>query len=182
MLLRFRRHRERLATIERLYGAIVAQARTPAFYLALGVPDTVEGRFDLIVLHVHLLFRRLSGQGADMKALGQGVFDRFVTDMDDSLREMGTGDLAVPKKMRAMGEAFYGRAEAYDKALAAAGDDALATTLARNVYAGSSQTEPVARRLAQYVRRADASLAGQRNEDLGRGVVRFPSPAETDRD
>jgi cytochrome b pre-mRNA-processing protein 3 len=182
MLLRFRRRRERLATIERLYGAIVAQARTPAFYLALGVPDTAEGRFDLVVLHVHLLFRRLSGQGAEMQALGQGIFDRFVTDMDDSLREMGTGDLAVPKRMRAMGEAFYGRAEAYDQALAASRDDALAAALGRNVYASSSQAEPFARRLAHYVRRADASLAGQRGEDIARGVVRFPSPAETNGD
>ena len=113
----------------------------PAFYLALGVPDTAEGRFDLIVLHVHLLFRRLSGQGAEMQAIGQGVFDRFVTDMDDSLREMGTGDLAVPKRMRVMGEAFYGRAEAYDAALSAQGDDALTAALARNVYGGIPQAE-----------------------------------------
>ena len=154
----------------------------PAFYLALAVPDTAEGRFDLIVLHVHLLFRRLSGQGVEMQAIGQGVFDRFVTDMDDSLREMGTGDLAVPKRMRAMGEAFYGRAEAYDAALSAAGDDALTAALARNVYGGVPQTESSARRLAVYVRQADAILAGQKREDLARGIVRFPTPTETDGD
>jgi cytochrome b pre-mRNA-processing protein 3 len=182
MLLRFRRRRERRETIERLYGAIVAQARMPAFYLALGVPDTAEGRFDLIVLHVHLLFRRLSGQGVEMQAIGQGVFDRFVTDMDDSLREMGTGDLAVPKRMRVMGEAFYGRAEAYDAALSAQGDDALTAALARNVYGGIAQAESSARRLAHYVRRADANLAGQKREEIARGIVQFPSPTETEGD
>lgn len=182
MLLRFRRRRERRETIERLYGAIVAQARMPAFYLALGVPDTAEGRFDLIVLHVHLVFRRLSGQGVEMQAIGQGVFDRFVTDMDDSLREMGTGDLAVPKRMRVMGEAFYGRAEAYDAALSAQGDDALTAALARNVYGGIPQAESSARRLAHYVRRADANLAGQKREEIARGIVQFPSPTETDGD
>ena len=154
----------------------------PAFYLGLGVPDTVEGRFDLIVLHVHLLFRRLSGQGAEMQAIGQGVFDRFVTDMDDSLREMGTGDLAVPKRMRAMGEAFYGRAEAYEAALALQGDQALAAALKRNVYVGAADADRMAVKLAQYVRRADASLAAQRVEDIARGIVRLPSPTETNGD
>jgi cytochrome b pre-mRNA-processing protein 3 len=177
-----RRRRERRETIERLYGAIVAQARMPAFYLALGVPDTVEGRFDLIVLHVHLLFRRLTGQSAEMQAVGQGVFDRFVTDMDDSLREMGTGDLAVPKRMRAMGEAFYGRAEAYDAALSAQEDDPLAGALARNVYASTPQQAPSARRLANYARRVEANLAGQKLDDIARGVVHIPSPTEAERD
>ena len=182
MLLRFRRRRERQQTIERLYGVIVAQARMPAFYLGLGVPDTVEGRFDLIVLHVHLLFRRMSRQGAEMQAIGQGVFDRFVTDMDDSLREMGTGDLAVPKRMRAMGEAFYGRAEAYEAGLALQGDAALAAALKRNVYVGATDADRMAVKLAHYVRRADATLAAQRVEDIARGIVRFPSPTEMNGD
>jgi cytochrome b pre-mRNA-processing protein 3 len=176
MLFRTRRRRLQHETIERLYGAIVAQARLPDFYEELAVPDTVAGRFDLIVLHVHLLFRRLAGEGADEQAMGQGVFDRFVADMDDSLREMGTGDLAVPKRVRVMGEAFYGRAATYEAALAVTEDDALAGALSRNVYGGDAEIS--AQRLARYVRRAAASLAGQSASDIARGVVRFPAPAE----
>jgi cytochrome b pre-mRNA-processing protein 3 len=176
MLFRIRRRRLQHETIERLYGAIVAQARLPDFYEELAVPDTVAGRFDLIVLHVHLLFRRLAGEGADEQVVGQGVFDRFVADMDDSLREMGTGDLAVPKRVRVMGEAFYGRAETYEAALAATEDDALVGALSRNVYGGGAERS--AQMLARYVRRAAASLAGQSASDIARGEVRFPAPAE----
>jgi cytochrome b pre-mRNA-processing protein 3 len=174
MLFGFRRRRQQREIIERLYGAIVAQARRPDFYEELGVPDTVEGRFDLIVLHVHLLFRRLTGKGSSEQAVGQGVFDRFVADMDDSLREMGTGDLAVPKRVRAMGEAFYGRAETYESALAATKDDALVAALSRNVYGGGAEIS--AQRLARYVRKAALSLAGQNASDISRGEVRFPTP------
>jgi cytochrome b pre-mRNA-processing protein 3 len=121
-------------TIDALYGAIVAQARHPAFYLGFEVPDTAEGRFDMIVLHLALLCRRLgreSGSGTapghvSSQVLSQGVFDMFCRDMDHNLREMGVGDLTVPKKMQKLAEAFYGRLEVYERALAAAGDEELA--------------------------------------------------------
>jgi cytochrome b pre-mRNA-processing protein 3 len=177
MLLPLRRRRERQETIERLYGAIVAQARLPAFYVSLGVPDTVEGRFDLLVLHVYLLFRRLAQGDAGARATGQRVFDTFVADMDGSLREMGTGDLAVPRRMRAMGEAFYGRAEAYDAALATGGEDAIAAALSRNVYGDGGNAE-AARKLARYVRRAASELASQDVAGIINGVIHFPQPEE----
>ena len=105
-------------TIEGIYGMIVTQAREPLFYRDLGVPDTVNGRFDMLVLHLWMVLRRLKpiegGSG-----LSQALFDRFCDDMDANLREMGVGDLTVPKRMQAFGEAFYGRAAAYDLALAA---------------------------------------------------------------
>ena len=105
-------------TIEAIYGMIVTQAREPLFYRDFGVPDTVNGRFDLLVLHLWMVLRRLKpiegGAG-----LAQTLFDRFCDDMDANLREMGVGDLTVPKRMQAFGEAFYGRAAAYDLALAA---------------------------------------------------------------
>jgi cytochrome b pre-mRNA-processing protein 3 len=161
MLFNLRRRRERRETIDRLYGAIVAQARLPLFYARLNVPDTVEGRFDLLVLHVYLLFRRLAGEDEETRAIAQGVFDRFIADLDDSLREMGTGDLAVPKRMRSMGEAFYGRATAYDAALRSDDDAALAGALLRNVYSGEPLAEDAARALATYVRDAAARLGTQ---------------------
>jgi cytochrome b pre-mRNA-processing protein 3 len=175
----FRRpHRERQRTIDRLYGVIVAHARLPIFYIALAVPDTVEGRFDMLVLHVHLVYRRLAGTAEDGRAFGQDLFDHFLRDMDANLREIGIGDLAVPKRMRSMGEAFYGRAAAYDAALARPDDDALADTLLRNIYAGSQQSARAARQLAHYVRQAIAALDAQDPASLFRGEVILPRPAE----
>src|SRR5262245_62311516 len=91
-------------TIEIIYGMIVTQAREPMFYRDLGVPDTVGGRFDLLLMHLWLVLQRLKSAEAGSD-LSQFLFDRFCTDMDDNLREMGVGDLAVPKRMQAFGEA-----------------------------------------------------------------------------
>lgn len=178
MFLSSSRRRERQETIDRLYGAIVAQARLPGFYLALAVPDTVEGRFDLIVLHVHLLFRRLAAESDTHRAVGQAVFDRFIEDMDASLRELGVGDLAVPKRMRAMAEAFYGRAEAYETALAAPEDEALRGALLRNIYSNDDTRKEAAARLARYVRRAAQAMAAQAALEIVRSEPKFPSPVE----
>ena len=123
--------------IASLYGTIVAQARVPAFYHRYGVPDTVNGRLEMIMLHAVLFLRRLESEAAPARALGQELFDRFCRDMDESMREMGVGDLAVPRKMRRIGEAFYGRQAAYRAALAAPGDEPLVATLQRNVFAGT---------------------------------------------
>lgn len=147
-----------------LYGAIVAQARHPAFYDAYGVADTVDGRFDLLLLH---LFLYLRGPARPSKDLSQAVFDRFCRDMDHSLREMGVGDLAVPSRMRKIGEAFYGRMQAYDAAVARGDDDALTSALTRNIF---GQEAPAAARLARYVRDA---LAGQGGDPLR---PQFPQP------
>jgi cytochrome b pre-mRNA-processing protein 3 len=170
--------RKREETIDRLYGAIVAHARLPVFYRALAVPDTIEGRFDLLVLHVHLLFRRLAGANDAQRAAGQAVFDRFILDMDDSLRELGVGDLTVPKLMRSMGEAFYGRAAVYDAAIAESGDQALGAALMRNIYSNDANAEKRALRLAGYVRRAIVTLAVQDAATIVAGDVKFPLPEE----
>jgi cytochrome b pre-mRNA-processing protein 3 len=172
------RRRKREETIDRLYGVIVAHARLPVFYRTLAVPDTIEGRFDLLVLHVHLLFRRLAHADETIRSVGQSVFDRFIEDMDDSLRELGVGDLTVPKRMRAMGVAFYGRAAVYDAALGEPGDDALAAALMRNVYGNNSGAETNVQRLARYVRKAASALAAQDASTIASGVVEFPTPEE----
>jgi cytochrome b pre-mRNA-processing protein 3 len=103
------------------------------------------------------------------------VFDCFVGDMDASLREIGIGDLAVPKRMRAMGEAFYGRAAVYDEALAQADNTPLVSALRRNVYAG--QAAAGVARLAHYVRNAIGALAAQSADAIAEGRIEFPSPA-----
>jgi cytochrome b pre-mRNA-processing protein 3 len=161
-------------TIGALYGAIVAQARHPTFYLDYGVPDTVNGRFDMIVLHTVLLLRRLAREPAATRALGQQVFDRFCRDMDHNLREIGFGDLAVPKEMQRMAAAFYGRSKVYEATLADDDDRALAEALARNVH-GAADPEAAAQ-LATYVREAARQLAALDGAALARGEVTFPSP------
>src|SRR5581483_5982608 len=141
-------------TIKAIYGMIVTQAREPIFYRDLGVPDTVNGRFDLLLLHLWLLLRRLR-VAQDGAELSQALFDRFCEDMDDNLREMGVGDQTVPKRMRAFGEAFYGRVQAYDQAIEA-GIEALAQAICKNILNGSGLDQ--ARRLAAYASAADADL------------------------
>jgi cytochrome b pre-mRNA-processing protein 3 len=159
-------------TIEAIYGMIVTQAREPSFYRDFAVPDTVNGRFDLLLLHLWLVLRRLkSAEGGT--ALSQGLFDHFCNDMDDNLREMGVSDLKVPKRMRAFGEAFYGRAAAYDMALTE-GQEALAQAICRNILNGENVEK--ARRLAAYVEAAMATLDGIDEAALMSGSARFPLP------
>jgi cytochrome b pre-mRNA-processing protein 3 len=163
-------------SIALLYGVIVAQARAPAFYQSYGVPDTVNGRFEMIVLHLVLLLQRLELRQDPVRDIGQGVFDRFCHDMDANLREMGVGDLSVPRKMRGLGEAFYGRQQVYLAALALPEPGPLAAALARNVY-GAADAHAAAARLATYVCLAVDQLAVQDTAALRRGQVVFPDPA-----
>lgn len=168
----------------RLYDELVAAARRPFLYGAEGAPDTVDGRFDMIVLHAVLLMRRMREGGEEGRALAQLVFDHMFHDMDGALREMGTGDLSVGKKIRAMGEAFYGRAKAYDEALEAGDEEALAVAISRNLSedvtgeGAESRSLGVGRRIAAYARAADRLLSDQDPASLASGAgVRFPSAA-----
>jgi cytochrome b pre-mRNA-processing protein 3 len=163
-------------SIASLYGMIVAQARMPAFYRNYGVPDTVDGRFEMVVLHTVLVLGRLDTEAEPVRQLGQALFDRFCRDMDDSLREMGVGDLGVPREMRRMGEAFYGRKGAYDAALAGPADGPLAETLARNIFGSSSGPVAGATRIASYMRAVVRALAEQEISGLVRGEIVFPDP------
>jgi cytochrome b pre-mRNA-processing protein 3 len=160
-------------TIEAIYGMIVAQAREPLFYARLGVPDTVNGRFDMVLLHLWLVLRRLRPAPA-AAAQCQALFDQFCGDMDGNLREMGVGDLTVPKRMHKFGEAFYGRNAAYDAALDAGGE-ALAQALCKNILDGRDIEQ--ARRLAAYAKLVIAVLAGLDDTAVCNGAWRFPSPA-----
>lgn len=175
ILPRFRRNPND-ATIAALYGAIVAQARLPAFYGALAVPDTALGRFDMVVLHAILVVRRLNAS-VPTQPLAQGLFDTFCRDMDDNLREMGVTDIGVPRKMRQLAEAFYGRARAYEAALAEGDDAVLAAALTRNVYAGAG-TPVAAGALASYVRAAAGTLDREDDAALRRGEAQFPAADE----
>ena len=175
MILPLFRRSARSDTISALYGTIVAQARLPCFYRDYAVADTVNGRFDLVVLHLGLVLGRLEDAG--LRELGQGLFDRFCQDMDHNLREMGVGDLSVPKQMQHIGEAFYGRTQAYRAALAADDRELLAEALVRNIYDGAPASQAAARRLAAYMREAVRGLNGQTPAALGGGALHLPDPA-----
>lgn len=142
-----------------LYAAIVAQSRQKRFYADWGVPDTVTGRFDMISLHLALLFRRLRGETGPARDFSQAVFDLFFKDMDRSLREMGAGDLAVPKKIQKMGSMFYGLLASLDAALTAGDAAAVEAVLARNVYGAPGI--PGAAALAGYLLAESGRLAAQ---------------------
>jgi cytochrome b pre-mRNA-processing protein 3 len=172
--------------IRALYGAIVTQARSPFFYTLYEVEDTVEDRFELIVLHLVLLLRRFGGQQGEKvgtrrtvdRAVGQPLFDAFCGDLDDNLREMGIGDLAVPRRMRRFAEAFYGRQAAYSAAFAAAADAReLERALARNIF-GMINVDDRAMRLARYARAAAAQLDGKTEDRLLAGHALFPGPED----
>lgn len=157
----------------RLYTSAAAQARQPAFYAAMGAPDTVEGRFELYTLHVALVLRRLKGQGGQAAETAQAVFDAYVRGLDDALREMGVGDLSVGKKMRKLGEAFYGRVRRYDEALTVLPDRApLEAMLARTVLMGEAGGVQA---VADYAVRAMDMLEGQALGDLLEGDAQWPT-------
>jgi cytochrome b pre-mRNA-processing protein 3 len=158
-----------------LYGASVAAARNPYLFTALGVPDTLDGRFDIIALHVFLLIQRLKREPEPGPILAQAVFDAMFLDMDINLREMGVGDLSVGKRNRAMWEAFHGRSVAY----AAAWDDkvALAAALARNFWRGGEPPAGAVAALGRLAWAQAACLAAQAIDAMIRGDVHF-LPAE----
>ncbi len=153
------------------YVQAVAAARRPVFYERLGIPDTVDGRFEMIALHVFLILHRIR---ADQRAagFGQRLYDLFFMDMDRSLREMGTGDLSVGKQIRAMAEALYGRIRAYQTALSS--PDAMQQALMRNLYGTVStpSAEHVAA-VAAYIDRQIAALDQAPIAEILLGDVRF---------
>jgi cytochrome b pre-mRNA-processing protein 3 len=151
------RQREQEAVIDALYAKAVAQARKPAFYAHLSVPDTVDGRFDLLALHMFLLLHRLGGEGPFGKKLAQGLFDLMFDDMDRSLREMGVSDMSVGKRVKEMARALYGRIDAYEPCLK---DEAkLASALIRNLYRGAAVPAEHVMIVARYVQAQAKTLA-----------------------
>ncbi|MBC7952499.1 MAG: ubiquinol-cytochrome C chaperone family protein [Rhodospirillaceae bacterium] len=172
-----RRRRERAAAD--LYLTVVEQARHPDFYTGYGVPDTLEARFDMIVLHAWLLMRRL-GASADeaAKPLSQAAFDLMFADMDRNLREMGVTDLRVGKRVHRMAEAFYGRTGAYDKALGE-GEAALQAALARNLYQSETVSSAHLAAMAAYVKAQVAHLDALNEGPLLDGAVSFQPPQVT---
>lgn len=170
------RKRPEAQAADALYRAIVAQSRQPRFYSAAAVPDTPDGRFDLIVAHAVLVLRRLHRDPEATRDLAQALFDLMFADMDQNLREMGVGDLAVGKRIKAMAKGFYGRLAAYDKALGEGDTEALAAALRRNLYRKAEPPPDAVMTFAGYLQREAAQLDEAPLQRLMAGEVRFGPP------
>jgi cytochrome b pre-mRNA-processing protein 3 len=157
----------------KLYGAIVAQARLPVFYQALEVPDTLEGRFLVLSLNLFAVHRRIKAEGEPARGLAQDLADRFTADMETVLREIGVGDLSVPKKVRGVAAAHAGLLEDLERAFAS-GDAAIAASLASALPSSQRQSGASSLRLAHYVRDFVSAIAAQTVAALAAGEVKFP--------
>jgi cytochrome b pre-mRNA-processing protein 3 len=171
------RRRDPAASV--LYEEIVGQARRPEFYLACGVPDTVQGRFEMIALHMFLVLHRLKRDGEAATGLAQDLFDLMFQDMDRNLRELGTGDLAVGKRIKTLAKGLYGRIAAYERGLeegSGSGPGSLEQAISRNVFPNSAPSDACLSALTDYLRRSPAVLAAQPYSELSAGRIAFAAP------
>lgn len=141
-------------TAARLLAELTAQARKPEFFTALGVADTIDGRFDMVALHGWLVLDRLAVLG--QRDLAQALTDRLFIGFDEALRDLGAGDMGMSRRMSKMGDAFYGRLQAYG---AAKSEDDLADAIQRNVFRGAEDRKAQALALARYIESAREALA-----------------------
>ncbi|MFI5012868.1 MAG: ubiquinol-cytochrome C chaperone family protein [Hyphomicrobiales bacterium] len=148
--------RNRLAPVERFYDSIAALSRRQVFFANYGIADTFEGRFELLALHLALVLRRLADLPAPAGELAQDLTDLAFRRLDQGLREIGIGDMGVPKRMKALAKAFYGRAAAYHAAFAARDHAQLVEALRRNVFGGG---EGDAEGLAAHAEMVEGRLA-----------------------
>ncbi len=172
---RCRARRASRAVIEQILGEIVAAARRPALYQALDAPDRIDGRFELLTLHAGLVLRRFAALGGLADSMAQDLVNSVFLHFDDTLREMGLSDIAVSKRLKAMGSAFYGRNTVYAAALDEGSAARLAEALARNVYGATDpNAAPGAVALADYVASLDAALASIPMAAFATGRFQFP--------
>lgn len=180
MLGYLKKRKDRKARAARIYACLNEQARTPYFYSVMGVPDTLDGRFELLLLHAGLAWRRLSAQqgaeGQEGRRLAQDLFDAMFVDINHALRQIGVGDLSVPHHVKRMMKAYKGRAMNYDGALRAGDAEALKAALRRNLYATAPDVPAAAvDAMAAYVRDCAAALESSSRDAISAGHLRFPA-------
>ncbi len=176
MLSRIRQRRETRHAVAQVYVCLVEQARRPEFFVHLGVPDTVMGRFNAVALHAFLLLHRLKGEGASADLFAQALFDHMFADMDRNLRELGVGDLSVGKKVKSLAKSFYGRTVAYERGLLSDDDGDLEASLRRNLYDGVVPDERQIEAMIGYLRSEVARLAATPAERIFAGECDFAGP------
>jgi cytochrome b pre-mRNA-processing protein 3 len=168
----FGARRRNASDASKLYGAIVAQTRLPVFYQRFGVPDTLEGRFLVLSLHLFIVHHRLKAEGESASGLAQDLADRFTADMETVLREIGVGDLSIPKKVRGVAAAGASLLETLERAVGS-GDDAVVAVLAGALPPDQRPNEASSLRLAHYVRKAVRALKAESVAALAAGDVRL---------
>ena len=162
--------------VARCYALMVEQARRPEFYLECGVPDSLDGRYEMLALHAFLVAHRLKRQGEAARLFSRDLFEAMIADMDRVVREMGVADMGVPPRVKRMAKGFNGRIHAYDQGVAAEGEAALLAALDNNLFGTVLEPAPQAlARMAAYLRLGVAELAAQPLEALLAGDVRFPA-------
>ena len=165
------RRRERRAAALAAYTRVVERSREPAFYAGWGVPDTLDGRFEVLALHVFLVLNRLKRETGEAQVFAQELFDTMFADLDGALREMGAGDLGVGRRVQAMAKGLYGRIAAYERGL---GDEAeMMAALRRNLFGTVAASAPQLAAFGAYARRQAAALAAQPATALIAGAVAF---------
>ena len=174
-LARWRAKRAKIDLIDQIHGEIVTAAREPTLFRELGVPDDLDGRFEMMTLHAGLALRRLSQIGESAAALSQELVDRVFQGFEDALREMSISDAGVSKRMKSMAAAFYGRSKVYAEALDADDATSLAAALARNAYRAGENVSGEARALAASVIAKARALKSVSLADFLEGRFRFPS-------
>jgi cytochrome b pre-mRNA-processing protein 3 len=172
----FRRNHLKEAA-ERAYDAVVAQARRTEFFMRCGVPDTLDGRFELICAHAFLYLYRLKEEPPPAPKLGQVFFDAMFADFDRSLRELGTGDLSVGREVKKMAQAFYGRIQGYEQGLQY-GDAVLGAALSRNLFGTACPDPAQVAAMGGYMRRESVRLRDEDRQQLLAGHVFFGAPPE----
>jgi cytochrome b pre-mRNA-processing protein 3 len=175
ILARWRLRRANRLLIDQIHGEIVAAARAPALYRQFGVADTLEGRFEMVILHAALTVRRLVALGPAGAEMAQELVDAVFRGFEDALREMAIGDAGVARRLKSMAADFGGRSRAYDAALEAGDQAALAAALARNVYGAEGAAAAPA--LAERVAANAAAIEAIAYEDFAAGRFRFPRAA-----
>ena len=171
-----RRQRQEVAA--KIYNDLVAHARSPAFYLSYGVPDSELGRFEMICLHCYLLFRRLGKTDNAGKELSQSVHDLMFSDLDRTLREQGIGDMGIGKRIKALARNLYGRIDAYEIGFTE-GSTELANALRRNLYASADASDSEITAMITYIKDTMEFLDGQQTPEIMSGRVFF-SEANSD--
>jgi cytochrome b pre-mRNA-processing protein 3 len=165
-------------TARSLYGSIVTQARSSGLYAAWGLPDTREGRFEVIVLHLVLVWRRLAHEEERGSALGQALTEAFVVDLDDTLREMTVGDLAVPRHVKRAIAVLHERYSTYGNALATPQDNLLAAAVAQRLATLSGAEGLDAPAICAYIREVAQALEHQPGAQILAGDLTWPQVRE----
>ncbi|MFB2551201.1 ubiquinol-cytochrome C chaperone family protein [Ensifer soli] len=165
------------AIVERQYALLTEAGRQPSLYLGHDVPDTVMGRFEMLSAVFILYFRRTRHSGRAGQEIAQEIVDAFFEDIDHSIRELGVGDVSVPKRMKKLAGMFYGRLESYAAALDTGSAADLAASLRRNFYPEAGASAPGMERLAAYLVRVEAALLAVPEDVVEAGRLAFP-PAD----